>query len=292
VKFTAQVAAPDGPVKSASVEIVGAEGGTPTTIGKGMITDGVLSADADAGAVWGVWIDKRAVIAFPVSSTAEVVDLGEIVLVGDGLPWPAFHAPDGRVYGVPRAAVAKDASAGGSASATPVTSPRMVPIDEPMPRVVSKMTFGDLVGNTARQLADAATTVRSNFVLSGATVTLKGVPSGTEDAISLEFPTSDVAASGVGLSELSFSIRPTVEAPPPQPTQPAPSGSPVPDLTGYTRELAVRKAAAAGFIAEVNNAIVTDAAEAGRVIRQRPEAGSALASHGVIRLYIGKRGGS
>jgi hypothetical protein len=150
------------------------------------------------------------------------------------------------------------------------------------------MTFGDLFGSTARQLAVAANTVSSNFTLAGATVTLKGVPSATQDAISLEFPTPEVAASGVGLSEISFSIRPKVEAPPAEPPHP---GTTVPDLTGYTRELAIRKAVAAGFITEINNEIVGGAANAGKVIRHLPPPGASLASGGLIRLYIGMSGG-
>ena len=291
MKFVARVASPDGPLRRASVEIVSPQDrGAAVSIGTGTVTDGTLSASADPGAVWGIRIDQRAVVAFPVESLGEVVDLGEIVMVPDGLPWPAFHATDGRVYGIPRAAQLRETAAPQPAPSVPPAAPGPTPAIDPVLRPRARMTFGDLFGSTARQLAGAATTESSNFVLGGATVTLKGVASATEDAISLDFPTPEMAASGVGLSELSFSIRPKLQAPPAG--QPAPSGSTAPDLIGYTRELAVRKAAAAGFIAEVNNEIVSDAAKAGRVIRHLPAPGAALAPGGLIRLYIGKMGGT
>jgi hypothetical protein len=290
VKFVARVGSPAGPLKDASVEIVSPEGRTVIAIGKGVVTDGELSATADVGAVWGVWIDRQAVVALPVTIDGELVDLGEIVMVPDGIAWPAFHATKGRVYGAPPAALPAPAAAAPPPAPEPIGLPRILPTGDPMPQIVRKMTFGDLFGNTARQFASAASTVKSNFVLSGATVTLKGVPSATTEAIALEFPTTEVAATGIGLSEVSFSMRPVADTPPITP--PAPAGPTVPDLTGYTRELAIRKAAAAGFITEINNTIVTDAAQAGRVIRHLPAAGAALAPGAVIRLYIGKPGGT
>jgi hypothetical protein len=288
LKFVARVAATDGPLASGRVEIVSSEGGGAVTIGKGDVTHGTLSATIDAvTSVWGIWINRRAVVAFPVSVEGEVVDLGEIVMVPDGLPWPAFHAEDGRVYGIPRAAQAL-ASAPGPAPPDPPVDPKPLPTGDPLPRLTSRMTLGEMFGSTARQLAVASNTVSSNFTLAGATVTLKGVPSATQDAISLEFPTPEVAATGVGLSEISFSIRPKVETPAAEPAHP---GTTVPDLIGYTRELAIRKAVAAGFITEINNEIVGDAANAGKVIRHLPRPGAALASGGLIRLYIGMSGG-
>lgn len=291
MKFVARVASPDGPLQQGEVEIIAPDGrGDTVSIGRGTVADGSLSATADAGAVWGIWIDQRAVVAFPVSSTGELVDLGEIVMVPGGLPWPAFHAADGRVYGIPRAAQPKETAPSTATVSAPAAAPQAKLAAEAVAAPRGRMTFGDMFGSTARQLAGAASTENSNFVLGGATVTLKGVASATEDAISLDFPTQEMAASGAGLSELSFSIRPKGEAA--APAQPAPSGSLVPDLIGYTRELALRKAAVAGFIAEVNNEIVADPAKAGRVLRHLPAPGGPLAPGGLIRLYIGKMGGT
>ena len=54
----------------------------------------------------------------------------------------------------------------------------------------------------------------------------------------------------------------------------------------------MRKAVAAGFVSEVNNEIVATDLDAGRVVRQLPAAGSDVPRGGLIRLYVGKRGGS
>jgi hypothetical protein len=280
VKFIARVAAADGSPAQGVVEVVSAEGERLIPIGRGRIVAGSLSATADPRAIWGLRIEQRAVVATPVSVVGDVVDLGEIVIVPNGIVCPAFHATDGRVYGIPKALQAR------GAIRPPTGDPTATP-EAPATPTKSRMTFGDLFGSTARQLATAAATTQSQFAIASATVTLKGVPSATEDAISLEFPTAEVAASGVGLSEVSFSMKPQgAGAAVPLP----PAGPVTPDLTGYTRDLAIRKAAAAGFITEVSNELVSDAASSGTVIRHLPPAGTALALGSLIRLYVGKTG--
>jgi hypothetical protein len=256
-------------------------------IGTGSVRDGALSASAEPGAVWGLLIDGLPVVAFPVSSDGEVVDLGEILILAEGLPWPAFHAKDGRVYGIARAA--REATA---APAPVVPQPPGVAGEAigagPAPVLRTRMTFGEMFGSTARQLASAADTLQTRFVLSDATVRLKGVPSAGQDALSLEFPSADVAATAVGLSEVAFSIRASREAVAPAPAPVA--GASVPQLVGYTRELALRKAATAGFVAELSHELTANAGDEGRVVRQLPGAASLSTPGGLIRLYIGKRG--
>ena len=286
MRFVARVTLADGqPLVRARVDIVAADTARAVAvIGRGSVRDGALTAQADPGPIWGVRIDGQPVVTVPVSITADLVDLGTIVWAPAGIEWPVFHATDGRVFGAPRAAQLEAIVAPPAALAAAATA-ALAGAAETAPQR-SRMTFGDLFGSTARQLSTAAA-AKSEFSIASATVTLKGVPSTTEDAISLEFPSAEVAATGVGLSELSFSIKPKGEA---AAAQPAPTGPLAPDLRGYTRELATRKAAAAGYVAEVNNEIVADAANAGRVIRQLPAPGTELRSGGLIRLYIGKMG--
>lgn len=280
MKFTARVGTAQGPVESGRVEMVTIEGRELVTIGRGKLTDGTLTLDADPGAIWGIRIDQKAIVALPISATTEPVDLGDIVMIADGLRWPVFHSPDGKVYGVPAAVLARKLDV---PPAEPPTPP-----DAGTPRVRGKMTFGDMFGTTARQLATAAAATRSNFALSGATVTLKGLPSATEDAISLEFPAAEALVNSTGLSEVSFSIKARGDAS--APAEPPPAGPSVPNLVGYTREFALRKAAAAGFVTEVNSEIVSRGTDAGCVVRHLPAAGTELNAGGLIRLYIGKTG--
>ena len=283
MKFVAKIATPDGPLARASVDIVAPEGGGVTVIGRGIVEGGALSATADPGAIWGIWIDRRPIVAFAVSSDGDAVDLGEIVMLANGMEWPAFHTRDGRVYGVPRAAQTIPRAPEPAPAPDPI--PRPIP-REPLPTLRSRMTFGEVLGSTARQLKQA-TIDTSNFRLAGATITLKGVPSATDEALSLEFPTAEMVTSGVGLSEISFAIRPAQEsAAPEQPSTPA---STVPDVVGYTREFAVRKIAAAGFVAEVNYEMTSDTSLVGKVIRHVPAGRSTLTPGGLIRVYVGKQ---
>jgi hypothetical protein len=119
-------------------------------------------------------------------------------------------------------------------------------------------------------------------------VHVRGVPTADADTIALDFPNAELAATGLGLSELSFTLKPQGYA---APVTPAPSGPSIPDLTGYTRELAVRKLAAIGLLPEVSNVVVSLASDEGRVVRQVPAAGSTLTAGAVVRLLVGIPGG-
>jgi len=283
VRLVARVLTPDGPLATGRVAVLAPEGEREAVrIGEGKVSDGILAATADPGAVWALSIDDRAVVAFPMSSVNDVVDLGEIMMLREGIAWRAFHARDSRVYGIPRALFREEVAT------PPAGDPGTTP--EPLP-VRKRMTFGDMFGTTARQLAVAAAAETTNFAISAATITLKGVPSATENAISLEFPTAEVAATGAGLSELSFSIKPKADAPSPAaPPAEQPPQAAVPDLVGYTREFAIRKATSAGFVTEVSTVLVRDDSDTGRVVRHLPPPGAALTPGGLIRLYVGKTG--
>ena len=272
MKLTGYVVFPGGePVELAPVEVIAYVEGQLKSMGSGKVTRGVLEASADLSAVWGLLIDNQPVVHFAQAVDPELIDVGELVLWPDGVDWKAFHAPQGRVFGGPRAV-------------------ERTPRADVPPAAQPRMTFATMVGNAAQQLSGTLATHKT-FALAGASVTLKGVPTATEDAIGLEFPTRELAEKGIGLSEVSFSLKPkqatVVSEPPPQP-----SGPRVPDLGGYTRELAVRKLSAAGYIADVSSEIVAEPARVGRVLRQLPAAQAAHPTGGLVRLYVGKQGGS
>jgi len=287
VNFVARVTTAGDPLKEAVVEIVSDERGQPVTIATGKVVDGALSVNGNPGPVWGIQIDKQPVIAIPVSVEGDTVNLGDIDMVADGVAWPAFHAIDGRVFGIPRiprpkATTTTAASLAGIAF-QPADITRLATLDR------SAIAFGELYGNTARQLDVAATTGASRFALAGATVTLKGIATTTADDIGLKFPTPEAPIDGAPVSEISFTIQPKTSAAAAPPTAASTSA---PNLVGYTREFAVRKAAASSFLTEISHEIVSTDSDAGRVIRQLPPPGASLPAGGLIRVFVGKREGS
>ena len=297
MKFEARVLAPEGlPLAKAVASMVVPSEQGPQEVGQGVVAAGGLSIEAQPGPVWALLIDGRPIVAFAVSADEEAADLGEISMLPQGMPWPAFHAADGLVFGVPsalRGAGRGEDSAIGDPT-TPPISPRPLPLPEnggTLPR--SGLTVGGLVGSAAQQLS-AADLPQSTVRVTGATVRLKGIPTLTEDALGLSFPTDQLAATGAGLSEISFTLRPDIgrpPSPPPPSTPPAETGPRVPNLVGYTGDLAARKLAAMGVLSEVNHEIVTDPSQAGRVTRHVPAAGAPAPGGSVVRLFVGKHGG-
>ena len=286
MNFIARVNNADGPLKEAIVEVVSPVRGELVVIGTGKIVDGALDLKADPGPVWGLRIDGQPIVGVPVSFDGSTIDLGDIDLVRDGVPYRAFHAVNGLVYGLPRTIPSNTTIPLFSVRRALATNIVASPIGER-----TAIPIGDLFGNTAQQLDVAAKTVPLRFALAGATVTLKGVAGVSGDSVGLTLPNSETPPDGTPVSEVSFTIQPKSSAAAPS-AQTAPAASAAPNLVGYTREFAMRKAAAAGFVCEVNNEIVATDLDAGRVVRQLPAAGSDVPRGGLIRLYVGKRGGS
>lgn len=269
--LTGRVFAADGSaLAGATVEVVSSKGAGLSTIGRGTVDRGVLSAEAEEAPVWGLRIDGQPVVATVASFDGQIANVGEIVLVSRGIAWPMFHAADGLVFGTPR--VARATAIGET------TAPRLV-------ATRAGLSFGGLLGSTAQQLNSVVTSTQG-LQLTNANVTIKGLPVATEEAIGLEFPNAELAASGTGLSEVSFTVKPL----PPPPVPPQPSGPAVPDLRGYTRDLAVRKLTALHFVAEVRDEITADRARVGRVMRQIPAAGQPASTVAVVQLFVGKLG--
>ncbi|HTV17049.1 MAG TPA: hypothetical protein VMG12_00220, partial [Polyangiaceae bacterium] len=187
MKFQGLVTSFEGqPLSQASAAIVSLDGKRS----EGKVDAGALVIEADPGPVWGLEIDGKPVIAIVASANKDRVELGEIALVPSGMAWPVFHAKGGSVFGVPRAAL--------GLGTTKPTDPAVAPA----PSVKSGATFGTLLGSAAQQLNKAAV-ARTGLKLRGASVTVKGLPTTSGDAIGLEFPTADIVGAGAGLSEVS-----------------------------------------------------------------------------------------
>jgi hypothetical protein len=285
VIFEGRVFDPKGVrLDQAAVEIVSPKGRDVSQIGAGKVAQGTLSIEANPGPIWGLRIGGRAVLTTVVSSDGDRTDLGEIVLIADGVAWPVFHAVGGQVFGLPRVAFVDAALK----TVTPPGAPTEPATGRPPVATRGGLTFGALLGSTAQQLSAVATATKA-LQLSGANITIKGVPTATGDAVGLEFPNAELAAAGTGLSELSFTLRPRGDIEP-SPGPGTPSGPTVPDVVGYTRELAARKLAALRLVSEVHEEITADATGVGRVVRQFPKPGEALDASLLVRIFVGKQG--
>jgi hypothetical protein len=256
-----------------------------TVVAEATISKGDWTIDADPGPAWGLRIDGRPVIATVAASDGATADLGDILLITDGVPWPAFHAPDGRVFGVPPAA-RTGSSKEPAPPAPPDGQPPAQPPADTTPRVGTRtsLTFGKLLGSSAQQLSSAVVAA-NRLQLAGANITIKGVPVATDEDLSIEFPNAELAAAGVGLSEVSFTLKPRGDI---EQLPPVPAGPAIPDLRGYTRELALRKLAALGLASEVRSEVVTTRASNGRVVRQVPAPGQPVSAATIVQIHVGK----
>ena len=280
MKITGRVVAADGtPLAAGKVDVVVPRGAKLVSIGEGTVKDGTLSAEPKNAAVWAVRIDGRPIVTTVASFDGETVDLGEITMAAAPVRWPVFHAPDGMVFGTPFAAAQARSTKGFTTAA-----------EEPARALATSggLTVGNLMGSTAQQISSVVTASR-DVQLTNASITIKGVPSATGEAISIEFPTAELAATGTGLSEVSFTVKP-LGLPPI--TTPEPAGPPLPDLRGYTRDLAIRKLAALRLVAEVRDEFIPDQTKVGRVVRQIPAAGQSVSSTHVVQVFIGKLSGA
>ena len=275
MKFIARIVTPDGkPIAVDVPAIVSAKGQQIFVVSEGKNDQGVITVITDVGSLWGLTVGGKPVISYPLTTDVDTINLGELVMLKEGLAWPSFHADaSAKVYGLPRAVYAATQTAAVPTAVAPTLA------------TTAGMSVGNLFGSTARQLGEV-TAQSSAFTLSNASVKFRGVPTASGDALGLDFPDAALAASGQGLSEVAFSLKRRVDVTPLPP--PVTSGPQVPNLLGYTRELALRKLATAGYVAEVSQEIVMDVAQSGRVIRQYPGASTALTAGGLVRLFIGK----
>jgi len=290
VKVTARVTSADGkPLASAKAEVVAVN----HVLASGVVSDGALAVTVPdpMPPVWGLTINGQPVIAFPVTASTDSINMGEIVLAPQGLAIPAFHSVQGRVFGAPTGTSPTLATP--ATPATPVTRPTAVESSIGSAVTAQEVDFLKAVplrvlfDSTAQQLSSVVDTSQ-RVKLTGATMTVRGLPTGSGSDLSLQFPNSDLAKNANGLSEVSFGLRPNVAGA--VATKPPPASA-LPDLSGYTRELALRKLASVGLAATVASELVADPRAVGRIVRQLPKAGTTANPDEPVQIFIGVAGG-
>jgi hypothetical protein len=304
VRIVARVTRGGQPLAQGKAELVTLEDGQIVVLRSGRVTDGRVSLTAELGPIWGLRIDGLAVLASPLAtSKGATVDLGEIALLSAPLALAAFHADDARIHGVPSGLLPRasservapavaarattiGATVGATAGAVAADATTIGAADTADAGKVA-LSMGKLLGSVAEQLRPSIV-VESGFQLGAASVKIKGVPTTATDALGLILPTSaDIASGAAGMSEVSFDLRPSVEGV--RSDKPVdPSGPVAPEVVGYSRELALRKLSALGYLTQVRSEIVSDVGLEGRVVRQIPKAGTVTAAGSVVSLFVAK----
>lgn len=286
-RFSAQVLDADGrPLQQADVTVHTQRGARLVRCGAGRVTAGVLDAEADdtLGPLWGLRLDGRAVLTWPVRHAVDggqaLVELQPLALLTQPLAMPVLHALRGQVWGLPQAwqAVLAGAAAGRITDAvTPAAAPAAV-----APALALPVAMSELVASAATQIHLGASRT-AGLQLSTANVKLSGLGTSVGEQLGMQFPstTEELASAAVTSMELSFAPTPA-EAPAPPPAA-VPT---VPAVTGYTRELAVRKLAAAQYAVQLRVAATASERDAGRVLRQFPAAGQPLLAGKVVMLFV------
>ncbi|EHR69512.1 hypothetical protein BurJ1DRAFT_0630 [Burkholderiales bacterium JOSHI_001] len=272
--ITAQVSSADGaPLAQGEVSVHMQRGARLVRCGSGQVKAGRLRAtvDGELGPVWGLRIDGRAVLAWPLRQGDGELELQPLQLLADALALPAVHALRGQVWGLPQALAASAPAA--AERADPLVRPRLMPV-----------AMSDLVSDAATQIHLGATS-NTGLVLGTANIKLSGLASKVGDVLSMQFPsTTEELAATTAITSLDLSFTPsgtTTAAPPPPPPMPT-----VPPVVGYTRELALRKLAAAQYTAQVRLAATASSQDAGRVLRQLPAAGQPLSAGQAVLLFV------
>lgn len=278
--------------KTASLIQLNADGSTSTVVD--VTTDdlgaAIFSMDTYTGVAYAVQL-----MGFPVLSTVQGIDadgalsLGTLI-VSDRpmMAVTAFYTSTtgGYVYGCPQElytyvkGLVDAASSGGGATGDDGTT------TEEEPPAMEKVLTAISAAIASASSDSSGRASSSGYSLSSVRVNAKCLLSSKDGSVSLDFLDKDALASvdAAHLSEVEVAYVPPRSA---VSTGTSTVDSAVPSLTGYTRELALRKVRAAGMVPELNNVAVTSADQVGRVVGQSPLAGEAPSSDTVVKLYLG-----
>lgn len=273
MNLVAKVVTPEGKPFEGDVELVEAWGEKIDIVISEWTKDGNLSFGVQKLApTWGLRIDGKPVLAVVQSTASGDADLGTIELFARPVAFQLFHTPDGLIYGASKPPPPKD--------------PNVDIVTFSKPSVTVGIT--DMLESATEQIAKGSL-ASSSLALTSATLKVKGLATAVEDGFAFHLPAlQDLIGAQANLSEVSVSFRP----PAPEESRGSTPSAIVPDLSGYTQELAQRKLAAAGFIADLASEAVDDSTQDGRVVRQLPAAGASLAKHGKVRVFLGKKKGT
>ncbi len=283
------------PLVGKAVSVVRLESdGTTVSVVDGTTDDlGAVSLDAgdSLGVSLALLIGGTPLLTAAQSITADgTLALGTLV-VSDRplLPLTAFHTAStgGYVYGCPTELYSYvksliDAASTGGGDGTTGSGDDTTEEDPAMDSVLTAISTA--ISKASSDTSGRATT--SGYTLSSVRVNAKCLLSSADGSVSLGFldKTEIASVDPDHLSEVEVAyVAPRGTAS----TGTSTVDSAVPALTGYTRELAVRKVRAAGMVPELNSVVVTSAAQVGRVVSQSPAAGEAPASDTVVKLYLG-----
>lgn len=280
-----QVLDADGlPLAAGEVSVHGPRGSRTVVLGRGRVEAGRLQVTAELGPVWGLRIDGRAVLSWPLALAGETLELAPLQLRAAPVVLPVAHAVRSTVWGWP-------AALDGASDAAPRPAAADAPVPGRPPLAAAALRpgvpIGTLLGNAATQIREVSL-ADSGFQLGTTSLKLTGIASSDGDTIGIKFPElAEELAAGSAMSELSVSFTPPAQPPaPPAPVAPTPL---VPDVVGYTRALALRKLAAQPYTAQVRTAGVADAALAGQVLRQLPRAGEPLVAGSTVVIFVAGR---
>ncbi|MDX1564980.1 MAG: PASTA domain-containing protein, partial [Phycisphaeraceae bacterium] len=149
----------------------------------------------------------------------------------------------------------------------------------------------ELLDNASRQIENVSSSMntrKSRYRLGKISMQLKMLPSAGGTGVNFIKPAEIEKAKPELLSQVNLEFDPSEQQAPAQ----APEQVAVPDVTGYTRDLALRKLAEADLEYEWREEVVAETSRGrsqdGRVLRQRPEAGEETAPGSVVTITIGR----
>ncbi len=224
MKITAYVVSVDGvPWDGLDVEVVEPdERGGFLTVGRGSTAKGTLAVDAALSAVggFGLLLAGKATLAVPQKVGADELALGTLVWAKEPLvALELFCAPEGQVYGLPKAlavrATAREVRAGKTLEAAPATSENAAPAATEAAAVAPSL--GTMLARTGADLSDAQRSLvdQGGFVLGA--ITLKLRTAATADTSGgLKMAPIGAALTDVGEVQVTLLPSRTASAPPTQ----------------------------------------------------------------------------
>ncbi|MCB9761011.1 MAG: PASTA domain-containing protein [Alphaproteobacteria bacterium] len=172
-----------------------------------------------------------------------------------------------------------------TAAATATEAPQQLSRTQELRRMI--LSTGEDVASAGRAMVEED----SPYVLGDVKIRIKGVVQPGEDkGVEVAFLTESSLGKvdAANLSEIELSYTPTRATGASTVTE----GPTIPDVVGYTRDLAVRKLTAQGLHAEVSRVAVDMSLRrshsmVGRVVRQSPAAGTPATAGARVRLFVG-----
>ncbi|QRN96317.1 hypothetical protein JRI60_46115 [Archangium violaceum] len=160
------------------------------------------------------------------------------------------------------------------------------PIPAPTTETSLQQVF-EGTGTQVQRAQDALRTSNSNFRLGKVSLQLKVLPGTTAGSVVLPKPDDITKVGNQGLSQINFDLE-SVDKP--QLPIPTATAQPLPLLTGYTEVHARRLLAGNQLQLEVLQQLVDREEDVGRVMLQRPPAGTPMKPRTLVTIAVGRKG--